>query len=80
MGTSVLDGRPTPASDIHRFLNASLAVRCTSCTRAGDLPIAGLVRFMRIPPRTPIYRVAERLRCLACGGRGRVTGVVGWRR
>ena len=81
MGSSnVLDGRPTPVSDIHSFRDYVLRVRCPACRRTGDLSIEELVTVMRIPRPTPIYRVGERLRCNDCGARGQVLGVVGWRR
>lgn len=80
MGSNNLDGRPTPAADIHDFRDYRLRVRCTNCGRLVDLPIGGLIGVMRIPRGTRIRAVGERLRCVACGAKGEVQGVEGWRR
>lgn len=80
MGTSVLDGRPTPAADIYRFIGCTLTVQCTGCGHGGDFSIAELVAVYRFPRPTPIWRVGQRLRCHECGAKGTVKGVKGWRR
>lgn len=73
----MLDGRPTPASDIHDF---RLRVQCTRCGRQVALPIGTLIGLARIPRRTRIAEVGRRLRCVACGATGELLGVDGWRR
>jgi hypothetical protein len=80
MGSSVLDGRPTPAAEIGRFQECWLLVACTKCGHAGRLGIARMIRRHRLPISLPIYKLEARLRCLSCDSAGRIRGVEGWRR
>lgn len=80
MGSSnLLDGRPAPVSRIGWFPDATLAVACEACGKTNRLHIGRMVARHRIDPETRIHQVATRLRCVTCGGHGRVTGVAGWR-
>jgi len=81
MGSSnLLDGRPAPISQIGWFPNALLEVRCVACGKGNQLHIGRLVRQHRLDPMMRIHEVGPRLRCVTCGGAGRVMGVLGWRR
>jgi hypothetical protein len=79
LGSNALDGRPVPVSPIGDHPECRLVVTCRHCRRRGDVSIAALLAG-GLAPRTRIHQVADRLRCRACGGTGRVTGVEGWSR
>ncbi len=80
MGTSVLDGRPTPGAEIGRFLRFHVLVHCSACSRGTRVHIGRMLKRHRLSPGLTFFRLEERLRCLTCGGPGRIIEVEGWKR
>lgn len=80
MGSSILDGRPTPVAAIGRYQECRLVVACSKCGNVGRLDIARMIRRHLLPLNLPIRTIGPRLRCLTCGAGGVITGVEGWQR
>jgi hypothetical protein len=79
MGTSVLDGRPTPAGAIGRFRHAVMGVSCIGCGKRNGLQIGQMMRRHGLTPQIRFHQVETRLRCMTCGHPGRIREVRGWR-